>query len=102
MAQTLSTTAQNSLDETISVLKLGSLVAIPTDTVYGLSAKYDDRSAIRRLYDVKERPANKAIPILVGDASALSEITSDFPPNARILAERFWPGCTNTDRKTKP
>ena len=54
MAQTLSTTAQNSLDETISVLKLGSLVAIPTDTVYGLSAKYDDRSAIRRLYDVKE------------------------------------------------
>ena len=93
MAQTLSTTAKNSLDETISVLKLGSLVAIPTDTVYGLSVKYDDSSAIRRLYDVKERPANKAIPILVGDASALSEITSDFPPNARILAERFWPGA---------
>ena len=93
MAQTLSTTAQNSLDDTVSALKLGSLVALPTDTVYGLSAKYDDSTAIRRLYAVKERPADKAIPILVGASSEINEITSDFPPAAQILADGFWPGA---------
>ena len=93
MTQTLSAAAENSLAQAAHALKRGALVAFPTDTVYGLGAKYDDQPAVRRLYAVKERPSEKAIPVLVGAPSDAEGLAADFPPAARILAEAFWPGA---------
>jgi len=92
-AQTLSASDENSIPQAASALKRGCLVACPTDTVYGLAAKYDDLPAVRRLYAVKGRPPEKAIPLLIGALSDAEGIAADFPPTARALAEAFWPGA---------
>jgi L-threonylcarbamoyladenylate synthase len=74
------------------IINKGSLVAFPTDTVYGVGAKAFDPQAIDRLYKVKGRDTSKAIPILVGEIAALAQVTSNIGPTARRLAENFWPG----------
>jgi tRNA threonylcarbamoyl adenosine modification protein (Sua5/YciO/YrdC/YwlC family) len=93
MTLMLSTDSPNSLTQAVSVLQQGALVAFPTDTVYGLGAIYDNCSAVSRLYTVKARRPEKAIPILVGTVSDAEALVSDFPPTARALATAFWPGA---------
>lgn len=73
-------------------LERGALVAIPTDTVYGIAARLDREGALRRLYAAKGRPAEKAIPVLVSDADLLDHLARDLPPGAEEFAARFWPG----------
>ena len=76
----------------LDALARGALVAIPTDTVYGLAARLDRPEALRRLYEAKGRPADRAIPVLVSNADLLSELTTDLPEGAEEFAARFWPG----------
>jgi L-threonylcarbamoyladenylate synthase len=67
-------------------------VAFPTDTVYGVGALAFDTVAVERLYWAKERPVERAIPVLLGDASGVSVVALDVPDMALRLAKRFWPG----------
>ena len=73
-------------------LQRGELVAFPTDTVYGVGALAFDNKAVESIYTAKDRPIEKAIPILIGDMDDLDEIAMDIPKFAGILAARFWPG----------
>jgi L-threonylcarbamoyladenylate synthase len=74
------------------ILRAGGLVAFPTETVYGLGADASSAAAVARLYAVKGRPPEH--PVIVHFASLESALawTRDVPEEARILAERFWPG----------
>ena len=74
------------------VLAAGGIVAVPTDTVYGLAARADDDRAVARLFVVKQRRDDNPLPILIADESALERAASDVPEAARRLAQRFWPG----------
>ena len=76
-----------------AALKSGNVAAIPTDTVYGLAAALDRPHAMARLYRLKSRPRDKAIPVLLADAAELEKVAADVPPGARALIERFWPGA---------
>jgi len=76
----------------LNILQAGGLVAFPTDTVYGLGALAFNNDAIESIYKAKDRPIEKAIPILVGDVDDLNMIADDIPDMARIFASRFWPG----------
>ncbi|MEW6028599.1 MAG: L-threonylcarbamoyladenylate synthase [Chloroflexota bacterium] len=76
----------------LEILRGGGLVAFPTDTVYGLGALAHDGEAIGSIYVAKERPPEKAIPILIWDAEDLEKVAMDVPEMARRLAARFWPG----------
>ena len=70
------------------------IIAAPTDTVYGLFAHFDQPIALEKLYDVKGRPPQKAIPVLIGEFAQLAQLTPlPLSPLARYLAERFWPGA---------
>ena len=72
-------------------LRAGNPVGVPTDTVYGLAANAADADAIDQLFELKERPGDRSIAVLVAEpvaAEALVELTTQ----ARRLAERFWPG----------
>src|SRR5512147_1450655 len=69
------------------------LVAFPTDTVYGLGTLAFDGLTALKLYIAKERPPEKAIPILIADNADLAQIAIDIPPIAYRLMERFWPGA---------
>ena len=75
------------------LIRLGKVVALPTDTVYGLAAHSASAEAILKLYAIKERDRLKAIPLLLADAADLSQVSSAVPAWATRLAECFWPGA---------
>lgn len=78
-----------------AVLATGKAVVFPTDTVYGLGVAVGLSPSPDEIYRIKRRDADKAIPWLVGSASALSLYGRDVPEYAIRLAEAFWPGpCT--------
>ena len=76
----------------LEILKFGGLVAFPTDTVYGLAALAYNGDAVISIYEVKDRPVEKAIPVLIGDVSDLEKVCAEVPEIAIKLAARFWPG----------
>ena len=80
------------LERAQQVLDGGGLVAFPTDTVYGLGAEVLNREAVARLYRVKGRTEEKAIPVLAAGGEALQMVAKPLPAMAERLAERFWPG----------
>jgi L-threonylcarbamoyladenylate synthase len=74
-------------------LRDGQVIAIPTDTVYGLAAAIDRPDAIERLYTTKGRPTEKAIPVLIADPADISTLTPHLSATAVRLASAFWPGA---------
>jgi len=81
------------VEEAISVLKRGGIVAFPTDTVYGLGACATNRQAVERVYEVKGRPQNMALPLLLAHVSQISEVAEPVPQIAWLLARNFLPGA---------
>ena len=80
------------LDQAVGCLRAGGLVAYPTDTVYGLGAAADNDDAVRRLFQVKQRPSDKPLPLLLASTEQVAEVATDVPAVARRLMEAFWPG----------
>lgn len=76
----------------VEILRAGGLVAIPTETVYGLAADADNEKAVMATFAVKGRPTNHPLIVHVANADALSAWARVVPPEARLLAEKFWPG----------
>jgi len=83
---------ENAIPRALETLKRGGLVAFPTDTVYGVGALAFDATAVEGIYTAKDRPVEKAIPILLGGPEDLDKVTAEIPPMAAKLAARFWPG----------
>jgi L-threonylcarbamoyladenylate synthase len=80
------------LGPAISLLKAGDVVAIPTETVYGLAGNAYSEEAVRRIYAIKQRPLHNPLIVHVSDVSKISEIAADIPELAWTLLERFSPG----------
>lgn len=76
----------------LEILQAGGLVAFPTDTVYGVGALAFDNAAIESIYIAKQRPIEKAIPILVGNIDDLNKVGINIPDMAWTFAEGYWPG----------
>jgi L-threonylcarbamoyladenylate synthase len=93
MLDKLTSSIRQQVEGGISILKKGGIVAFPTDTVYGLGACANLQPAVERVYQVKERPRNMALPLLLAHASQISEIAEPVPPVAWLLARSFWPGA---------
>lgn len=77
----------------MTALLRGGIVAYPTDTVYGLGASMKLTPAVRRVYQVKRRPRDMSLPLLVADAVQMSGIAAHVPPAAWQLARAFLPGA---------
>ena len=84
--------SEEAIPRALEILKHGGLVAFPTDTVYGVGTLAFDAEAVESIYDAKERPVEKAIPILLGGQEDLDKVTGEIPSMATKLAARFWPG----------
>lgn len=80
------------LSYAVEALKSGGLVAVPTDTVYGLAGNGLDAEAVSKIYEVKGRPAVKPLILLIPDISFAEMFCTEIPETARRLAEAFWPG----------
>ncbi|MGI5970344.1 MAG: L-threonylcarbamoyladenylate synthase [Oscillospiraceae bacterium] len=81
-----------SVREAARILKNGGLVAFPTDTVYGLGALSTISAATERIFEVKGRPYEKALILLLSSPADIEMCCGDIPDKAYELAERFWPG----------
>jgi L-threonylcarbamoyladenylate synthase len=92
VANKLLSSIQKQLEQGISILKQGGIVAFPTDTVYGLGASISLPQAVARVYQVKERPKNMPLPLLLADKSQIEEVAEPVPPIAWLLAAKFLPG----------
>ena len=77
--------------DAVELLRAGGIVAVPTDTVYGIAADMALPDAIERLFAAKGRPPEKAVAVLLADAAQAAEL-GVLNPAATLLAERFWPG----------
>lgn len=77
--------------EAVRVLQGGGLVAVPTDTVYGIAVALGTPGGIERLFAAKSRPPDRAIALLLADAAQAAEI-GQMTPAATVLANAFWPG----------
>jgi L-threonylcarbamoyladenylate synthase len=81
------------LDEAARVLGRGGLVAFPTETFYGLGAAALDRRAVRRVFEVKGRPASMPLLVLVDSEAMVGRVAPEIPARARELITRHWPGA---------
>ncbi len=84
---------QSQIAAAVDTLKQGGVVGIPTDTLYGLAACVFDLDAVQRVFELKGRPANMPIPVLLADTSDLESCVKETPDAAFDLADRFWPGA---------
>jgi len=81
------------IEEVADILLDGGIVALPTDTVYGLAAVSTNGDAVRRLYEIKGRERSKPIPLLIHSTRRLTQLVRHVPDSARSLLESHWPGA---------
>lgn len=82
----------DALAEAAEALRAGRLVAMPTETVYGLAAVATDPAAVSRIFEAKGRPAGNPLIVHVPDAERARACARAWPPEAEALARAFWPG----------
>jgi L-threonylcarbamoyladenylate synthase len=80
-------------DEAVRLLNEGAVVAVPTDTVYGLAASLERDDAVERIFSMKRRPHSVALPVLVDAPSTIERLGVTLSPLARRLGDAFWPGA---------
>ena len=80
------------LKTAVETLKTGGIVAYPTETFYGLGVKFDLENSLKRLYEIKQRLKDKAMPFIIGEKRLLSSIAPSTNSVAESLIDGFWPG----------
>jgi L-threonylcarbamoyladenylate synthase len=80
------------VQKAVEILLSGGIVAYPTETFYALGVKFDMEDSLNKLYTIKQRPVEKAIPLIIGHRALLSMLTSSVTRTAVSLMDRFWPG----------
>jgi L-threonylcarbamoyladenylate synthase len=90
------------IDEAAELILRGELVAIPTETVYGLAANAFDEDAVRRIFEVKGRPADNPLIVHTYGIDGVNKIADEIPETARILFENFSPGPLTIVLKKNP
>lgn len=90
------------IQQVADCLLAGEVVAIPTETVYGLAAIIDNQSAVEKIFELKNRPLNHPLIVHVADIETCLTYTENLPKYALKLAEKFWPGpLTLIGKKSK-
>ena len=86
------TMPSSAIDAAVRLLQGGGVVAIPTDTLYGLAADASNPDAIERVFAIKERPDGMALPVLLADTEQLGLVATEVSAQVMRVAESFWPG----------
>ena len=76
----------------VDVLECSGLVAMPTETVYGLAANAEDEKAVKKIFEAKNRPTTHPLIVHITGEEALDHWACDIPQSAYVLARKFWPG----------
>jgi L-threonylcarbamoyladenylate synthase len=93
---------QQQILDAVEALRAGELVAFPTETVYGLGANANNPDAVRRIFKVKGRPSTHPVIVHIDHPRYLQRWVRDMPPEAKQLADAFWPGPLTLVAKRAP
>ncbi len=80
------------VEEAAETISRGEVVAFPTETSYGLGARFDAPRALKRIFEIKQRPADKPLLLLISRREHIFLLVRECSPTAERLMERFWPG----------
>ena len=83
---------ESEIDECVNTLRAGSVIGIPTETVYGLAAIATNKSAINLVFAIKERPTSHPLILHIADVSMLDDWATNISSETRALCKQFWPG----------
>ncbi|MBI2165987.1 MAG: threonylcarbamoyl-AMP synthase [Chloroflexi bacterium] len=90
------------LQKALKVLRSGGVIAFPTDTLYGLGVHPYIASAVQRVFDIKGRPKELALPLLLAEIAELEQVALEVPPLAWRLAQTFLPGALTLVLRKRP
>lgn len=79
------------LNKAIKIIRNGGIIIFPTDTAFGIGCRIDDRQAVARLFRLRRRPSEKAVPILVASIE-MAEKYAIISPSGEDLVKKYWPG----------
>ena len=99
---TLQKASPETIKQGVALLKSGRPVSFPTDTVYALGAPVNDIECVRRVYDIKQRPLNMALPILLASVEDVRLVAMEVSETAETLMKEFWPGALTLIFKKTP
>jgi L-threonylcarbamoyladenylate synthase len=83
---------EDEINQAVEILRRGGLVALPTETVYGVGADATNSAAIARIFAAKSRPSTNPLIVHVADIATARRYVTSWPPAAEALARKFWPG----------
>jgi L-threonylcarbamoyladenylate synthase len=83
---------EHALHHAVDILMSGGIVVYPTETFYGIGAKFDSEDSLHKLHKIKQRPDNKPLPLIIGSRYLLAHVASSINNTAASLMDRFWPG----------
>jgi L-threonylcarbamoyladenylate synthase len=81
------------IESAFKLLKEGSVIGVPTDTVYGLAADMDNAEAVEAIFTIKKRPSDKSLIILFSKLSQVETLIKEYPPGFDSLSKKYWPGA---------
>lgn len=81
------------INQAVKILQQGGLVIYPTDTAFGIGCRIDNRKAVAKVFQVRKRPSDQAVPVLVDSINMAENYLSPLPNNVRRLMKRYWPGA---------
>ncbi len=81
------------ISQAIETVKQGGIIIYPTDTAFGIGCRIDDMDAIRKLFSIRERPSNKATPVLFSSLEMVEDYVTAIPEDVRPLLKKYWPGA---------
>jgi L-threonylcarbamoyladenylate synthase len=93
MTQILPANSNKAIKLARHLLREGEVIAFPTDTVYGVGANAFEPFAVRQIFEVKQRPPNKAIPVFITQIDDLNQVARNVPSAAWNFLQHFWPGA---------
>ena len=102
MARLLSADASTDLDPLLACLRRDGVLAVPTDTIYGLAANALSAAAVAAVFRVKGRPEEKAMPLVVAGMAQAEAVAGDLPPLFHALAAAYWPGPLTLVVRARP
>lgn len=81
------------LDQAVRIIKQGGIVIFPTDTAYGIGCRIDNKESVKKLFDIRKRSSNKAMPVLFDSIERIKEFTQPFDSRVSELMNKYWPGA---------
>lgn len=83
---------QNQIQNAVEILNQGGIIIYPTDTAYAIGCRMDNTEAVNKLFYIRKRPKNQAVPVLMSSVDMVKEYVEPFENDVKELMDNYWPG----------